>query len=930
MNHFFFSATLIFIFFLLCISCKESTELEQVDPEALFVHEILPMFESKCMSCHGNDPAKIEGGLDLRKYEQLLVGGDSGEPAIVPGKPKKSILYQAIIRKDEHIAMPPKEGDKLSEADIEMVSHWIHKGAPWPDEEKRAVILADTSWNFGQRVKVGTSGGLSETWDKRPYLKEHLWAYYPVETYDVPWKSVNAHIEHPIDAFLAEKRLEEGIAATTKASKRILLRRASIDLIGLPPTPEEMEDFLANESSNAFEKEIERLLASPHYGEQWGRHWLDVVRYADSDGFSNDYKRPTAWRYRDYVIRSFNEDKPYNQFIMEQLAGDEMNPDDPELLIATGFLRMGPWEHTGMSVAAETRQIYLDDVTNIVGETFLATPLNCAKCHDHKYDPIPAKDYYRIQAVFATTQFAERPAPFLPSEHVRLDQSEKERIQDWIKGTGEEQEKLMEKEETAAKQWYKERNLPYLPKNLRRKLADDQQPPRYYGLSFEELGYRKLLKKRLQLLRREMERFEPLAYSVYNGPDRITHSARPIRMPEEISGDIPATFILTGGSIYAPLEEVEPGIMSVLAGLPNTNSEMITAVDIPEGIAQRRTAFAKWLTHPKHPIVARSMVNRIWQYHFGRGIVATPNNFGATGEKPTHPELLDWLATYFVAHNWSIKEMHRLIMNSAAYQLSTEHPNQQKVSRIDPENKWLSHFTPRRLEAEELKDAMLYISGELNPAMGGFPVRPEINLEVALQPRHTMGSIAPAYQPSRTPAERHRRSIYAERYRNMSDPYLEVFNHPGTDMSCEKREESTVTPQVFTLFNGQFPRQRAIAFAHKLTKEFSSQEDRIEEAIRWIWGRAASEEDFQQAKAYMEKMISYHQQHQAVETTYPSSVKREMFEEMTGESFSYEESLDIYQSYVPDLQAYEVDESTRALADLITVFFNANEFVYVY
>lgn len=920
----------IFPLFMLLIffGCKESSQKEAVDPEALFAHEVKPIFESKCIGCHGGNPKKIEGGLDLNNYENLLAGGNSGKPAIVPGKSNESLLYHSILRVDDDLAMPPKDGDKLSEIDLQIIRDWIDGGAPWPSAERIAEIKLDTAWKYGNRIRVKTSGGLSDTWDNRPYEKENLWAYYPVEKPEIPWGDLDPQIDHPIDAFLADKRESEGLSQAPLASDLVLIRRATIDLIGLPPTIEEIEAFLQGKDPKAYQNLIERLLASPHYGEQWARHWLDVARYADSGGFSNDYVRPNAWRYRDYVVRAFNDDKPYDQFVMEQLAGDELDPEDPEMLIATGFLRMGPWEHTAMSVAAETRQFYLDDVTNIVGEAFLSTPLNCAKCHDHKYDPIPARDYYSIQAVFATTQFAERPAPFLPEENTEVTEFEKQRIVDWLNKTAEEQELLSKKEEAAAKQWYKERGLTYLPKRERRKLPEDHQPPRYLGLTYEDLGYRKVLSKRKQLLRRQEERFEPLAYSVYNGPVNVKNSQNRMTIPEKLNGEPPQSNILAGGSVYAPIEPVEAGVMSIIENLAPERKQI--NIEIPNSMENRRFGFAKWLTHPNNPIMARSMVNRIWQYHFGKGICETPNNFGNTGGKPTHLELLDWLTAYFIEHDYSVKEMHRLIMTSQAYRLSSIHPDWTYVNEVDPYNELLSYFNPRRMDAEELKDAMLYISGELNPEMGGFPVRPEINIEAALQPRHIMGSIAPAYQPSRTPEERNRRAIYAERYRTLADPSLEVFNQPGTDMSCEARSESTVTPQVFTMFNGKNVRTRSLVYADRLMKDLESHEVRVQEAIYAIYNREAKADEVSEGLKYLEKMTKYHEEHKPPKTEYPTEVEREMFEEMTGEPFTYKEELDIYQDYVPDLQPWQVDASTRALADLIAVYFNSNEFVYVY
>lgn len=901
--------------------------------EELYVHEVLPIFESKCLSCHGNDLEKIEGGLHIGDYENLMVGGDSEKPTVVPGNLSKSMMVHAITRVSEQYAMPPKVGDKLSKFDIEIIEKWIDGGAPWPDETRIAEIQADTTWSYGNRIKVSTSGGLSEAWNNRKYQTENLWAYQPVKKYDIPWQEMDSVSANPIDAFLARKLDEFQLPTADLVDKTTLIRRATFDLTGLPPSIEDVASFEADNSEDAFLKVIDWLLSSSHYGEQQARHWLDVVRYADTGGFSNDYMRPNAWRYRDYVIRSFNKDKPYNQFAIEQLAGDELNDKDPEMLIAIGFLRMGPWEHTGMSVAAETRQFYLDDVTNIVGEALLATPLNCAKCHDHKYDPIPAKDYYSVQAVFATTQFANRDAQFLDEENTEVSEYEKKRIFEWIDKTKKETKTLEDKEETAAKRWYVEQGRAYQTKRKRRKLPDDQQPPRYIGLTNQDLGYRKVLQKRAQILNRQLVRYQPKAFSVYNGPTRVLNSRNLLQVPSMSEEKAPTTFLLDGGSVYAPLDMVSPGILSVAnrfnaAMTPESNH--FREVDIPSTFENRRLAFARWVTSPENPLFARTMVNRVWQQHFGKGISETPNNFGATGGKPTHPELLDWLTGFFIENGYSIKKLHQLIMTSAAYQRSGVHPDRAKIEKLDPNNTLLSHFKPRRLVAEELKDAMLFLSGELNPKVGGFPIRPEINQEVALQPRHTMGSIAPAYQPSRTPKERNRRTIYAEKYRTLIDPDLQVFNAPGADLSCENRSESTVTPQVFTLFNGKNVRTRALVFANRLLNADSDIEAAIKDSAKMIWNRELTENELTESLDYYDKMRSYHQENEPVKVKYPTSVKREMFEEMTGESFQYMEELDIYKEYVPDLQAIDVDASTRAFADLVAVLFNANEFVYVY
>lgn len=918
---------------LIVVFTECSSRSDSINPmlaKQIFVHEVYPILERKCLSCHGQDPDNIEGGLQLLSRSSLLQGGQSRKAAVVPGEPDESLLIHMIEGRDPESTMPPKRDEQLTVDEIQWFRDWVSAGAIWPDEEERAEILAAGGWHFGDRIQVKTSGGQEKSWDMRRYKRDQLWAFYPLTDPDVP----TSKYQHPIDAFLQQALQEVGLGMAPKASKLTLIRRTTFDLTGLPPTPEEVAIFLADESDSAYSHLIDRLLASSHYGEQWGKHWLDVVRYADSDGYSNDFVRPNAWRYRDYVIRSFNQDKPYHQFIKEQLAGDELDQTSPEMLIATGFLRMGPWEHTGMAIAAETRQLFLDDVTNSVGETFLSIPLGCAKCHDHKYDPIPTKDYYRVQAVFAPTQFASRNAAFLPIENQEGMAEEKERIAYWINKTKTEEEAIKDKEEQAARRWFAERGRVYLNKKSRRKLPDDKQPPRYYGLSFEDLGYRKVLQKRRQTLNKTKLRFEPYAYSVYNGPNKVVHSGRRMLLPAKIGLEAPATFVLNGGSIYAPLEEVPAGVLSALSTMAEpldgkTSSELPNP--IPQTRDGRRIAFADWLAEGENPLVIRSIVNRIWQHHFGKGIVETSNNFGGTGRAPTHPELLDWLCQAFIREGWSIKSLHRLIMTSEAYQQSSQAGNPDKTNRVDPENKLLSHYSPRRLGAEEIRDATLLVSGELNTAMGGIPIRPEINQEIALQPRHTMGSIAMAYQPSPSRASRNRRTIYAEKIRNLPDPFLQVFNQPSTEISCERRSSSTVAPQAFTLLNSRQLRDRAIAFALRLEEEGGTDpESRVQLASRLCWHRKMNKEELAQAIDYILKMEGYHRLNPAQEIAYPTSITRKMFEEMTGEPFEYEEELDVFHAYQADAKDADVPPSTRALADLAMVLFNTNEFLYVF
>ena len=485
---------------------------------------------------------------------------------------------------------------------------------------------------------------------------------------------------------------------------------------------------------------VDRLLASPHYGERYGRHWLDVARYADTGGFSNDFERPTAWRYRDYVIRAFNQDKPYNQFVIEQIAGDELPNPDPEKLIATGFLRMGPWEHTAMSVAAVTRQEWLDDVTHTTAATFLGVTMECARCHDHKFDPLPTRDYYRLQAVFATTEFADRPTPFLPGEakpDFAAGRALMETLQKRVDGKIEEFHQL---------------TLTRLAKQMG--LAGPEAIPAERAkeatkkselITPEEFERFKIFQKRKELYARSVTRFDPIAFSVKDGTT------------------LPETHILPVGNLQTPGALVTPGVPGAVVIPASLKTE------VPQTSGNRRLPLAQWIASPDNPLAERVIVNRIWGWHFGRGIVATPNDFGKLGKRPTNPELLDWLCHYFLDHGQSIKAMHRLIMLSDAYQRDSE-PANPAVPKADPEAELLSYFPPRRLDAEEILDTMLAASGELSADTGGPGTLPEINLDVANQPQQIMGTLTPAYRPSPTRAERNRRMVYAFQKRDCPTP----------------------------------------------------------------------------------------------------------------------------------------------------------------
>ncbi|MDA0589267.1 MAG: PSD1 and planctomycete cytochrome C domain-containing protein [Planctomycetota bacterium] len=904
--------------------------------EVLFALRVKPLLQQKCFACHGGDSKKIEAALDLTSRAGMLKGGEGYGAALVPGKAVESRLYESVTRENDDLQMPPKENDRLTDRQTKAVRDWIDAGAPWPKDDRVAAIVASKA----DGVSVATSGGLSEDWTNRRYKSEDLWAWQPIRDPELPRSdgpTDGGGPGHQIDDFIEQKlrSADTGLAVAPRADRTSLIRRATYDLIGLPPTPHEVRAFAEDTlpDREAFARVIDRLLASPHYGEQWGRHWLDVVRYADSAGFANDFERPNTWRYRDYVVRSFNNDKPYDQFVKEQLAGDEIDPENPEMLIAVGFLRMGPWEQTGMSVARVTRQQFLDDVTDAVGQVFLSNPLQCCRCHDHKFDPIPTRDYYRIQACFATTQFADRDAAFLDTENKAGFGLERDRLTERNDRYGKILKAISAATRDAELAWFKERDLPYRTRAeaIQKKAPAEQTPPSRLGLTPRDNGIERIGRKYRGRHLWELSRYEPVAFSVYSGSTPVLGNVdSPIAMPKDRmkSGELEETAILAGGDTFSPTLAVTPGVLSAVPD-SNDSLEATSWNSIAKQPAGRRTGLANWIADKNNPLTVRSIVNRVWQGHFGRGLVATSNNFGATGRKPTHPELLDWLCVRFVEGGWSIKTLHRHIITTDAYARASTHPDMKRVREKDPNLELLAVFRTRRLAAEEIRDAMLAASGELNRDIGGIPIRPDMNLEAALQPRQIMGTYSPAYQPSPLPEQRNRRTIYALKLRGQRDPFLETFNQPGSDKSCERRETSTVTPQVFAMLNGEEVNDRALAMAKRLISEEQREDRRIDVAFRLCFGRSPTKEETALCLKHWREMTARHRTLKFERQDPPGTVTRSAVDELTGEQFEFTEKLEVYDSYIPDLKPWDVDAETRGLAEVCHVLLNSNEFLTV-
>lgn len=871
--------------------------------EKLFALKIKPLFAEKCNACHGDEPDKIKGDFDMRTRESILKGGEYWADDVVHlEKGDESYLYILTTRSEEEFEMPPKEADALTEEQQWAIRDWIDAGAPWPDDERIAAIQE----KYAEGVQVTTSKALSEEWQNRRYESEKLWAYRPLNVSEIP------EGESPVDWFIDRKLAKAKLEPAPDARAIDLVRRIRFGFTGLPPTPEEVAEFESNYAENAARavaQYAEELMATPHYGEHFAAHWLDVTRYADSAGFANDYARPNAWRYRDYVVRAFNEDKPYPEFVREQLAGDEIDPNDPEMLIATGFLRMGPWEQTGMSVFKETRQMWLDDVTDSVGQTFLAHAMQCAKCHDHKFDPVPTRDYYSMMAVFSTTQFAEREAPFLASESKR---NFAERSK-WI----DEKLKRYAQQGGAIGKKIKERK-----KSEKGPIQEGDT-----GLDPGDEASKARIGKNITRHKIEKDGVLPLAHSVYTGKTIERKNVQgKIAMPTDpwSRGEMEKDAILTGGNVYSPAEPVTPGALSAAESL----GEMETK-PFPAGKGKRRLALANWIVDEKNPLTARVMVNRVWSWHFGKGLAGNPNNFGGTGLAPTHPQLLDYLANWFMENGWSVKKLNRLIVESKAYRRSSIHPDALVMRERDPHNAFYASFAPRRLTAEEFRDAMLATSGEMNPEVGGIPARPDINPEVAVQPRQIMGGTASVYEPDPKPEMRNRRTLYTERVRGLRDPFLEIFNQPGPDNSCELRETSTVAPQALTLFNSEEVRDRAIAFADRLVKENRDDEETIQRAFELALARSPNETELRACLDHWKSATATESGKTYQSQTFPNQIERTVMAEKTGEPYDFIEFMPAYADYEPDLQMTGIDAKTRGLSHVCLVLFNLNEFGYI-
>jgi hypothetical protein len=712
--------------------------------ETFFELKVRPVLAMKCLPCHGGK--KTSSGLNVDSREALVRGGDRG-PAIVPGEPAKSLLIQAVRQIDAELKMPPN--GRLPEESTRALAEWIAAGAAWPKDAA------------GQP----SSGGAGA----------RHWAFERVKA-AVPPKDPTGWSTAPIDRFVAAGRRAAGLSAVGRADRRTLIRRVTFDLIGMPPTPEEIRDFLADRSPDALAHVVDRLLASPHYGERWGRHWMDVVRYADTAGDNADYPIPEAARYRDYIIDSFNSDKPYDQMIREHLAGDLLARQAPgeryaERVIATGFLALSRRYATA---PFELWHLTLEDTIDTTGRAFMGLTLRCARCHDHKFDPVTQREYYALYGIFASTTF-----PYAGSEEL---QSKSFPRMNFVP--------TLEKAEAQAKIERYQKRLTELDHEA--KALEGKSDP----ASNSRMG--KLRAEWSKLRRASLPADVPGSYAVSEGT--------PVDVPLQRRGDpeSPGAIVPRGVPRFA--------FLAAEAG-PN----------VPAG-SSGRLELALWLTHRDHPLTARVMANRIWQHHFGRGIVATPSNFGVRGEPPSDPELLDWLAAKFVGQGWSIKSLHREILLSQTYQLSSE--SDSSSAARDPEDQWLWRFPVRRLDAESIRDAMLTVSGRLERHRPGPHPFPPIEAW-----HWTQHDPFKAVYPSR------HRSVYLMTQRLVKHPFMAIFDGPDTNGSTDLRPHSTVPLQALYLRNNPFVQEQAAGFALRLIASDSDVQARIRRAYELAWGR---------------------------------------------------------------------------------------------
>ncbi len=830
---------------------------------------------AKCQQCHG-ETAQMSH-LSMATRDSILKGGDHG-PAIVPGNAAESLLYKRISGQMKP-AMPMAPLPPLSPEEIAAVKEWIDAGAPMTDAPKAAPTSASTTADPSLLVY----GNYQER--KVTDADRQWWAFKQPVRPTVPQVADARWSKNPIDALVRAKQMEKGLAAAPVADKNTLIRRVYLDLVGLLPPPAEVDAFVKDNSPDAYSKLVDKLLASQHYGERWARLWLDVARYADGTGYEYDYDYKDAWRYRDYVIKAFNEDKPYNQFVIEQLAGDEIEKPTFDSVTATGFVRLGPRVFDRDLENPNYRFDYMDDMARTAMQGFQALTINCARCHDHKFDPITRRDYYKTLAIFNSA--VEYDHPLVPAEEWSKYEKTANDLNAKIKDLNKQIGVI---EEPYKKEMFKKTLLKFpqdiqdafaTPEDKRTagqkllvaqvstvRLADDDAAgymPAKIKLSDADELKRKPLEDQVAALKKQIPERPPIAMGMRDGDFRFTPHApfqpgtagginyedygfkgKLFPAPGEHYEPPPIYFAATGLGAFADEMKapvVEPGFLTVLSKGPANITPPQNSMYPTSG---RRLAFAKFIASPDNPLTARVMVNRLWYQHFGQGIVSTPNNFGKMGTQPSNPELLDWLATEFVKQGWSVKQMQREIMNSETYKMASAFYDSASLAK-DPTDQFMWRFPVKRLEAEIIRDAILSASGDLNPQMGGPAFYPPVPQNVV-----SGASIRGTWLVTKDDPSTWRRSVYANIKRNLKYPMFDVFDQPNASLSCERRDVTTVATQALTLFNNETFLVQSQDLAGRVQKEAGSDAAaQVKQLYRIAYSREATAKELQQGLEFL-------------------------------------------------------------------------------
>ncbi len=779
---------------------------DSADDLAKQAYQILKV---SCFECHG---AAKRSGLDMRTHASITAGGSKGR-AIVPHKPQESLLYRFATQAHE-IKMPPPPGERLNEADLDVLFRWIEAGGSLEGVEE----AANAQKSAEELLK-------SEERPIKPAEREY-WAFKAPVRAPVPQPRTPGWNTNAIDAFLASAMEARGLRPSGPADRRTLIRRAYLDVLGLPPTPAEVEAFVADGTPQAWTKVVDSLLASPHYGERQARHWMDLVRYADSEGYEFDVDRANMYRYRDYLIDAFNKDKPYDQFVKEQLAGDELDSVTPESMVATGFLRLGP-------SGGGNNQDALDDLLSTTSLTFMGLTVGCARCHNHKFDPIPQKDYYRLQSIFVPA--SDVSYPLAPSHEVEANRAESQRIDALQRPLRQQKTQI----ESPFQQQILDREIAKLPEYMQvawRTPPDKRTPGQ--KLTVTQIERTITIADTTRKLVTEADLVALMPPDVKTRHDAVKariaalEKQRPRPLPTALAigerGRVPPpSFFLHRGSPDTPGSRMTPGVLSVA-----TSAEWTFPEPPPDAKSSyRRRGLAGWLTWKGNPLTARVMVNRMWQHHFGEGIVRTPGNLGKMGERPSHPELLDWLALEFMDRGWSMKPMHRLMLLSRAYQMgSVDIPGN---VAIDPENRMFWRAPRVRLDAETIRDSILAVAGSLNPAIGGPSIFPHIDPDLFEESSRRTWKGVPDADPSTW-----RRSIYVFLKRSIRYPMFETFDQPNLVNSIDRRNRTLIAPQALILMNNGMVLTQAKQFAERLKQEAGADVDRqVERGFRVALGR---------------------------------------------------------------------------------------------